>query len=95
MEPRRGGSPDSWLGPFSPPYLPWSEQAPQFRVPPGPESSPMSGAAGSHAVPAQRQTTGQALSCLAQPRVSELQHRLGHLAGDKLSVLSQGRVANS
>lgn len=94
-EPGRGGSPDSWLSPFPPPLLPWSVQAPQFRVPPGPESSPTSGTAGSHVVLIQRRTTGQALSCLAQPHVSELQHQLRHLAGDRLSVLSQGRAANS
>lgn len=90
--PGRGGSPDSWLGPL--PRRGLSRPLSSV-LPPGRESAPASGAAGSHAVPAQRWTTGQALSCLAQPRVSELQHQLGHLAGDKLSVLSQGRVANS
>ena len=69
-----------------PPPPPWSEQAPQFRVPPGAGKPPSVG--------------GSWVPRGAGPEVdhrsgSEPQHQLGHLAGDKLSVLSQGRAANS
>ena len=66
-----------------PPPPPWSEQAPQFRVPPGAGKPPSVG--------------GSWVPRGAGPEVdhrsgSEPQHQLGHLAGDKLSVLSQGRA---